>query len=121
MSRATQTSRTPLIIILLAMIIPTVSAYLYFDLLANSAPIAQKGAYGINCRIGSMATTNICFGWRTGNTICSIEMAMACYRGSVRNGHRRSDGRRLPGDTETYGDYGFSQACGNRKDAELWS
>jgi uncharacterized protein len=47
MSSATQTSRTPLIILLLAMFIPTVSAYLYFDLLANSAPIAQKGAYGI--------------------------------------------------------------------------
>jgi hypothetical protein len=47
MSSATQTSRTPWIIILLAMFIPTVSAYLYFDLLANSAPIAQKGAYGI--------------------------------------------------------------------------
>jgi len=47
MSSAMQSSRTPLIIILLAMFIPTVSAYLYFDLLANSAPIAQKGAYGI--------------------------------------------------------------------------
>ncbi|MCY2981890.1 MAG: CPBP family intramembrane metalloprotease [Planctomycetota bacterium] len=55
MSSATQTSRTPWILILLAMILPTVSAYLYFDLLANSAPIAQKGAYGI----GKMAQFGI--------------------------------------------------------------
>ena len=68
-----------------------------------------------------MATTTICFGWLAGNTLCSIAMAMACYRGSVRNSHRRCDNRRLPSHTEAYGDYGFSQACGNRKDAELWS